>query len=98
MPVSRSWKRSATSLRRSRTGSPPIRNRKTSHGCTVLTIISTIFIPLGFLAGIWGMNFDTASPWNLPELGFRYGYPVALGFMAAIAIGLLVLFRRRKWL
>ncbi|MCV0394754.1 MAG: magnesium/cobalt transporter CorA [Rhizobiaceae bacterium] len=64
----------------------------------VLTIISTIFIPLGFLAGIWGMNFDTASPWNMPELGFRYGYPAALVFMAAIALGLLALFRRKNWL
>ncbi|APH70473.1 magnesium/cobalt transporter CorA [Aquibium oceanicum] len=65
----------------------------------VLTIISTIFIPLGFLAGVWGMNFDReASPWNMPELGWRYGYPMALVVMAAIALGLLYLFRRKKWL
>jgi magnesium transporter len=63
----------------------------------VLTIISTIFIPLGFLAGIWGMNFHD-SPYNMPELGWRYGYPVALLVMASIAGGLLYLFRRKKWL
>ena len=49
-----------------------------------LTIISAIFIPLTFLVGIWGMNFDPASsPWNMPELLSYYGYPAALGFMAA---------------
>jgi magnesium transporter len=63
----------------------------------VLTIISTIFIPLGFLAGVWGMNFHD-SPWNMPELGWRFGYPAALLVMVVIALGLLYLFRRKKWL
>ena len=65
----------------------------------VLTIIATIFIPLTFIAGIYGMNFDTqASPWNMPELHWRYGYPVSLLAMATIAIGLLIWFRRKGWL
>ena len=65
----------------------------------VLTIISTIFIPLGFLAGVWGMNFDpSASPWNMPELGFYYGYPAALGIMTFVVVALLIVFRRKKWL
>ena len=65
----------------------------------VLTIISTIFIPLGFLAGVWGMNFDpSASPWNMPELGFYYGYPAALGIMTVVVVALLIVFRRKKWL
>ncbi|MEZ5810463.1 MAG: magnesium/cobalt transporter CorA [Rhizobiaceae bacterium] len=64
----------------------------------VLTIISTIFIPLGFLAGIWGMNFTHNSPWNMPELEWAYGYPAALALMAAIALGLLALFRWKRWL
>lgn len=65
----------------------------------VLTIVSTIFIPLTFLAGIWGMNFDTAdSPWNMPELSAYFGYPAALGSMAALAIGLVLFFRWKKWL
>jgi len=64
----------------------------------VLTVIATLFIPLSFLAGLWGMNFDPESPWNMPELRWRYGYPLALGLMAAVAVGLLWYFRRRGWL
>jgi magnesium transporter len=65
----------------------------------VLTIVATIFIPLTFLAGIWGMNFDPgASPWNMPELSAYYGYPLALLSMAACAFGLVVYFRWKKWL
>ncbi|MBO6717795.1 MAG: magnesium/cobalt transporter CorA [Rhizobiaceae bacterium] len=64
----------------------------------VLTIISTIFIPLGFLAGIWGMNFDPGRAGNMPELDLPYAYPMALGLMAVIAIGLLIVFRLKRWL
>jgi len=65
----------------------------------VLTVIATIFIPLGFIAGIYGMNFDpAASSWNMPELGWRYGYPFALGLMLAVAAGLLGWFWRRGWI
>ena len=65
----------------------------------VLTIIATIFIPLGTIAGIYGMNFDPeVSPWNMPELGWRYGYLFALGIMAALATSLMVWFWRRGWL
>ncbi|XZE33568.1 magnesium/cobalt transporter CorA [Pirellulaceae bacterium SH501] len=63
----------------------------------VLTIISTIFIPLSFVAGVYGMNFKDHSPWNMPELGWYFGYPFALGLMATIACGLLVYFRMRRW-
>lgn len=59
----------------------------------VLTIIATIFIPLTFIAGIYGMNFQF-----MPELKWPFGYFCALGFMSAVAIGLLIYFRRRKWL
>ena len=65
----------------------------------VLTIIGTIFIPLGFVAGLYGMNFDASvSPWNMPELGLTFGYPLALLIMASIAGGLLVYFKRKGWL
>ncbi|HJL15995.1 MAG TPA: magnesium/cobalt transporter CorA [Sandaracinaceae bacterium LLY-WYZ-13_1] len=65
----------------------------------VLTIIATIFIPLSFVAGLYGMNFDPqASPYNMPELGWRYGYPAALGVMLSIALGMLWFFRRKRWL
>ncbi|MEO6419567.1 MAG: magnesium/cobalt transporter CorA [Polyangiaceae bacterium] len=65
----------------------------------VLTIISTIFLPMTFIAGVYGMNFDTAaSPYNMPELKWRYGYPMALALMAISVIGLLVFYRRKGWL
>lgn len=65
----------------------------------VLTVITTIFIPLTFIAGIYGMNFDPdSSPWNMPELRWRWGYPACMLIMAAIAAGLLISFRRRGWL
>jgi magnesium transporter len=65
----------------------------------VLTIIATIFIPLSFISGVYGMNFDrTASKWNMPELGWAYGYPFALGLMAATAAGLVYYFWRKGWM
>jgi magnesium transporter len=64
----------------------------------LLTVISTIFIPLTFIAGVYGMNFDpAASPWNMPELTSRWGYPACLGGMAAIATGLILFFWRQGW-
>jgi magnesium transporter len=65
----------------------------------VLTVITTIFMPLSFIAGIYGMNFNPdASPWNMPELNWRFGYPATLGLMALVTIGMLILFRLRGWL
>jgi magnesium transporter len=59
----------------------------------VLTVITAIFVPLSFLAGLYGMNFA-----YMPELSYRYGYFFLLGSMAAIAFGLIWLFRRQRWL
>ena len=59
----------------------------------VLTIISTIFIPLTFIAGIYGMNFD-----YMPELHEHIGYPLVLAFMALTAISLLWYFRKKRWM
>jgi magnesium transporter len=65
----------------------------------VLTMISTIFMPLSFIAGVYGMNFKTeVSRWNMPELEWYLGYPLALLLMAAVATCLLILFRRKGWL
>jgi len=73
--------------------------QRTNEIISFLTIISSIFIPLTFLVGVWGMNFDPASsPWNMPELESYYGYPIALGFMVAVALLLIVFFKRKKWL
>jgi magnesium transporter len=64
----------------------------------VLTIISTIFIPLTFIVGIYGMNFSTdVSPWNMPELNWYWGYPLCMGSMLAIAGLQFVFFWRRGW-
>jgi len=65
----------------------------------VLTIISTLFIPLTFVVGIYGMNFNKAvSPWNMPELDWYYGYPLCLLVMVLIAIGQFWFFRRKGWI
>ena len=65
----------------------------------VLTVIATIFIPLTFIAGLYGMNFNTkVSPWNMPELEWYWGYPACLLLMAAVAGGLMIYFWRRGWI
>ncbi len=66
---------------------------KMNNVMQVLTIITTIFVPLSFLAGLYGMNFD-----YIPELHWRNGYFILLGIMGAIAISLIYYFQRKKWL
>lgn len=65
----------------------------------VLTVIATIFIPLTFLVGVYGMNFsiNETSPWAMPELRWDYGYPVLWLVMLAIAGAMLVYFKRQRW-
>ena len=64
-----------------------------------LTIFSAIFIPLGFIAGLYGMNFNgEKSSYNMPELNFKYGYFTVLFIMSAFVGGLLMYFRKKKWL
>jgi len=59
----------------------------------VLTIIATIFIPLTLIAGIYGMNFE-----HMPELEWRWGYPMVWLIMLGVGVVMLIYFRRRKWL
>jgi magnesium transporter len=59
----------------------------------VLTVIATIFIPLTFVVGIYGMNFR-----YMPELSWRWGYPAVLGIMLIIVLGMLLFFKKKKWL
>ncbi len=65
----------------------------------VLTIMATIFIPLTFIVGVYGMNFDPdASPWNMPELRAYYGYPITMASMGIMVLCMLVYFRRKGWI
>jgi magnesium transporter len=59
----------------------------------VLTIITTIFMPLTFIVGIYGMNFE-----HMPELKWEWGYPLVLGLMVAIVIAMLGFFKGKKWI
>jgi len=73
-------------------------SNKMNEVMKVLTVIATIFMPLSFLAGLYGMNFNTQiSPWNMPELNWRLGYPFALGLIVIVTVGLLLYFRRKGW-
>jgi magnesium transporter len=58
----------------------------------VLTVITVIFVPLTFIAGIYGMNFE-----YIPELSVRWGYFAVMGLMFALATGLLVFFKTKRW-
>lgn len=74
-------------------------NQRMTEIMKVLTIISTLFIPLTFIAGVYGMNFDTSkSGWNMPELTWPFGYLFALGLMVLTVIALLFYFRRKGWI
>jgi len=65
---------------------------KTNRRLGMLTILSAIFMPMTLLAGIWGMNFVT-----MPELDYPYGYPMALGALLLVGLGMFLFFRRRGW-
>lgn len=72
---------------------------RTNEVMKILTIIATIFIPLGFIAGVYGMNFNPeVSRWNMPELEWVYGYPFALGLMLLTVFAFLFFFWKRGWL
>jgi magnesium transporter len=68
----------------------------------VLTVIATIFIPLTFIVGVYGMNFggsgEERSPWAMPELDWYYGYPLVWLLMIAVVVGMLIYFWRKRWL
>lgn len=67
--------------------------RRTSDILRVLTVVTAIFIPLTFIVGIYGMNFD-----NMPELHSRYGYFITMGVMAVFAVATFVFFRVKRWM
>ena len=69
-------------------------SNKMNEVMKVLTIITTIFVPVTFIAGVYGMNFKH----NFPEIESPLGYPIVMGFMIAVMLGLLLYFRKKKWL
>lgn len=67
-------------------------NNRMNEVMKLLTVITTIFIPLSFIAGVYGMNFR-----KMPELEWEYGYPAVIGFMALVTIGMIYYFKKKKW-
>jgi magnesium transporter len=70
-----------------------VQSHRMNEVMKTLTLISTIMMPLTFIAGVYGMNFDV-----MPELKLRYGYPVVLATMAAVALSIYVWFRTKRWI
>jgi magnesium transporter len=68
-------------------------NIRTNEIMKVLTIVSTIFVPMTFIASLYGMNFE-----HMPELHSKWGYPLALVLMIGVAFGMLIFFRHKKWI
>lgn len=71
---------------------------RTNEIMRVLTIVSVLFIPLTFLAGVYGMNFKTEFRWNMPELSWPFGYAFFWVLCLGTAGGMLLFFKRKKWL
>ena len=72
---------------------------RTNEIMKILTIIATIFIPLTFVTGLYGMNFNTrTSPYNMPELNWYWGYPATLAGMLIISVVMLLYFRKKGWI
>ena len=75
--------------------------QRTNEIMRLLTVISVLFMPMSFVTGLYGMNFDNGggdAPWNMPELHWRFGYPFALLLMVMLAGGFFLFFRRKGFL
>lgn len=73
-------------------------SNSTNEVMRFLTVISTVFIPLTFVSGVYGMNFDTSIPGNMPELTMPLGYPMFWVLISCISGGLLFFFWKKGWL
>jgi magnesium transporter len=69
-----------------------VQSNRMNEVMKTLTLISTVMLPITFIAGVYGMNFE-----HMPELKWVYGYPFALGLMASVAVGAVLFFRHRRW-
>jgi len=69
-----------------------VQSHKSNSTMMTLTVITVIFSPLTFIAGLYGMNFD-----NIPELHYKYGYFIVLGVMFVLTVGLIILFNKKGW-
>ncbi|MBN2482837.1 MAG: magnesium/cobalt transporter CorA [Candidatus Omnitrophica bacterium] len=72
-------------------------SNKMNEVMKVLTMIATIFIPITFIAGLYGMNFNTAFPWNMPELNWKFGYVFTWGLMITVAATMVIFFKKKRW-
>jgi len=70
-----------------------VQSNRMNEVMKTLTLISTVMLPLTFIAGVYGMNFE-----HMPELRWRYGYPFALSIMAVVAVGSFFWFKRKSWI
>lgn len=79
-------------------------SKRMNESVRVLTVIATIFMPLTFIVGVYGMNFSavasdgTPIPWAMPELHWSFGYPLVWLLMIGITVGMIVFFKRKRWL
>jgi magnesium transporter len=76
-----------------------VQSNRMNEVMKTLTLMSTVMLPLTFIAGIYGMNFDPdVSVWNMPELKWVHGYPFAIALMASVALAILVFFKKKGWI
>ena len=72
-------------------------SQSTNEVMKTLTVVATLVLPLTFIVGVYGMNFS-GGPFNMPELGWRFGYPAVMVGMASVTVVLLAYFRQERWL
>ena len=76
-----------------------VQSNRMNEVMKTLTLMSTVMLPLTFIAGVYGMNFhDDRSPYNMPELSWFYGYPFAIGLMLLVAIAIVIYFRKKGYI